>query len=136
MKILLDTSAIVEYRRHNEDVMLLIEEAEDSCTSSLCAFEVLAGSIKDLETESFIASLGALPFTLRDSKRAALVYSALVKAGKMVNIMDVLIYVQAAEHGLSIITKDRDYSIINTVTKGNLKVFTLQGERADKHGDP
>jgi len=125
MKVLLDSSAIIEYIKGNENVLKAMEEAQDSYTSALCAFETLAVADKDEDVESFISELSPLPFTLKDSKTAANIYSSLAKVGKMVNVMDVLIYSQAAERGLGIITKDNDYSIMNNVTKYGLKIFAI-----------
>lgn len=126
MRVLLDSSAIIEYIRGNREVLQVMENAEDIHTSALCAFETLAGAYKDRKTEGLIEDLSPFPFTLRDSRRAASIYSALSKSGKRVNVMDVLIYSQAAERGLAIITKDRDYSVINSVTKDNLEIFTIR----------
>lgn len=122
MKLLLDTSVIIDYTNGDEKVLDAINNADGVYTSSLCSFETLVGSLKNRDIERFLIELTPLPFTFRDSKRAANIHSILAKSGKKVNLIDVLIYSQAIERGLSILTTDNDFSIINDVIKGNLNI--------------
>ena len=122
MKLLIDTSAIIDYINGDEKILHIMDGADDVRTSSLCAYETLIGASGNKVAERFMADLSPFPFTFRDSRRAADIYRLISKKGKTVNVVDILIYAQAIERGLSILTKDNDFSLINNVVKGNLDV--------------
>lgn len=115
MKLFLDSSAVIELFKNNRDVVAAIEEADEVCTSSLCAYEVLVGE-KYVEAKGmkshykdaadFFETAATLPFNYGDAKKAAGVMAALSAGGKRVPEMDALIAVQAHSAGLTILTKD------------------------------
>jgi predicted nucleic acid-binding protein len=125
MKLLLDTSVIIDYTKGDERILDAINEADGVYTSSLCSFETLVGSSKNKDIERFLVELTPLPFTFRDSKRAASICLALDKLGKRVKIMDILIYAQAIERGLCILTTDNHFEIVNDAVKGEVKIVKL-----------
>ncbi len=111
MKILVDTSAIIEWRAGNPNAVRVINESENTNISSLSQFEVLVGDESE-KVKEFFRNFPLLPFTARDSLRAVSIYRALVKKGKIINTMDMLIAAQALERGLTIVTKDGDFDRI------------------------
>jgi predicted nucleic acid-binding protein len=122
MKLLLDTSVIIDYTKGDARVLDAVNNADGAYTSALCSFETLVGSLKSKDIEGFLVELTPLPFTFRDSKRASNIYSVLFKLGRKVNLMDVLIYAQAAERGMCILTNDSDFGIINDAVNGGLEI--------------
>jgi predicted nucleic acid-binding protein len=125
MKLLLDTSAIISYVNGDGRILQEVEKAEIVCTSSLCAYETLVGSKDDAKVERLVAALMPLPFTFKDSKRAAAIYGKISKSGRRVNVMDVLICSQALERGLAVLTRDRDFAKIRDASKQNFEIIQI-----------
>lgn len=111
MKILVDTSAIIEWRVGNPNVIRAINESENINISSLSQYEVLVGDESE-RVKEFFRNFPLLPFTVRDSLKAVSIYRSLAKKGKIINTMDMLIAAQALERGLTIVTKDGDFDKI------------------------
>ncbi|BFH73200.1 hypothetical protein SJAV_11440 [Sulfurisphaera javensis] len=47
MKLLVETSALIEYLRRNEKIKEIVEEADEIYISSLSVFELLSGRVKE-----------------------------------------------------------------------------------------
>ncbi|MDE1865827.1 MAG: type II toxin-antitoxin system VapC family toxin [Candidatus Micrarchaeota archaeon] len=114
MKVLVDASAIIEWRAGNPNAIRAINESENINISSLSQYEVLVGDESE-KVKDFFRNFPLLPFTARDSLKAVNIYRALAKKGKVINTMDILIAAQAFERGLTIVTKDGDFDRIKDV---------------------
>ncbi len=125
MKLLMDTSAIISYVNGDGRVLQEMEKAESVCTSSLCAYETLVGSQDEVKVERLVAALTPLPFTFRDSRRAAAIYAKISKSGRKVNVMDVLICSQAVERGLAVLTGDKDFAKIRDASKQGFDIILI-----------
>jgi len=117
MRILLDSSAIIEFLRGNSKVMDLIEQSDVIFTSVICAYEVLVGEmyrdkkgLKSLlkEVKELLRELNPIPLIIEDCIKA----SALMVKGKVVSVADILISAQAIRRNLMIVTRDLDFNII------------------------
>ena len=128
MKAIIDTSAIIEYRRGSAKVSQIIDDLDDFCTSSICSYEYLAASKgASQQDQKFLTSLTPMPFTFADSQVAAKISRLLARSGKKVNEPDVLIYTQALRKSLAIVTLDTDFAKINAIIKGNLQILNPDG---------
>lgn len=123
MNILLDSSAIISYLKGNDELRNIIESADEVLTSSLCAYEVLAGEnysrIKKNRTgnevATFLEDTTIVPLDQKDAEIAAEAQARLMVKGLEQNAIDVLIGASAARNELEIITKDSDYEVIQEV---------------------
>jgi predicted nucleic acid-binding protein len=109
MKILLESSAIIEYLKGNIYVREILEKAEDFYVSSLSVFEVLLGKVKEDEILDFLSSFKIVSFTKKDSILASKIYKKLKEKGKLIGIMDILISLQALNRELTLVSKDTDF---------------------------
>lgn len=127
MKFLIDTSALIGYAKNDAEAVRAVLGTEGVLTSALCSYEIMVGSPKSKKSklEGLLTELMPLPFTFRDARRAAAICESMSNQGKTVNVIDVLIYAQAMERGLGIMTKDKDFMIINDTAKGNLTITEL-----------
>jgi predicted nucleic acid-binding protein len=115
MKLLFDSSAIIEFFRNNQDAVQVVASADEIFTSSICAYEVLVGEMyreqKGLHSSSekakaFFEMRAVLEFNYADSVSAARIMSKLLLKGKKVDEFDVLIAAQALSRGATVLTKD------------------------------
>jgi predicted nucleic acid-binding protein len=111
MKILVDASAIIEWRANNPNAINAIRGSDNINISSLSQYEVLVGE-EDEKAKVFFREFPLLPFTGRDSLTAVSIYKSLSRKGKIINTMDMLIAAQAIERGLTIVTRDGDFDRI------------------------
>lgn len=124
MKILLDTSAIIEFLKGNIKVKDVVEKSLDVYTSTLCVYEVFRGALfleakgyrSDLNRiREFIGVLNVLDLKVEDVLKASEIWSKLKLQGITINDADVLIFAQAVNRGLTVVTKDRDFARIGEV---------------------
>ena len=124
MRILLDSSAIIEFLRGNSKVMNLIEQSDVIFTSVICAYEVLVGEmyrdkkgLKSLlkEVKELLRELNPMPLVMEDCIKASEISSALMVKGKVVSVADALISAQAIRRNLMIVTKDLDFNVIKEI---------------------
>jgi hypothetical protein len=126
MRLFLDSSAIIELFRNNPDVVAAIKDADEVYTSSLCAYEVLAGEkyaeAKGMKSHykdaaNFFETVATMPFDYSDAKRTADIMSVLSAKGRKVPEIDALIAAQAIAAGLTILTKDaKHFAVIGAET--------------------
>lgn len=110
MKVLVESSAIIEYLKGNEKVKEVIFEAEDFYVSSLTVFEVLLGKIEEeSKILDFLSAFKILNLTKRDSVIGSRIYKRLKDKGKLIGSFDILISAQAINKGLTLVTKDSDF---------------------------
>ncbi|MCH1771587.1 MULTISPECIES: type II toxin-antitoxin system VapC family toxin [Metallosphaera] len=113
MKLLADTSALIEFMRGNEKVRGVMLNADKIYASSLSLFELLIGSVVKEDILEFIYSLdGILPLTRKDSVVASTIYRELKDKGKLIGLVDILIASQAINRRLVLLTKDKDFERI------------------------
>ncbi|WP_338601817.1 type II toxin-antitoxin system VapC family toxin [Sulfolobus tengchongensis] len=116
MKILVDTSALIEFMKGNEKAKESMFNADKIYVSSLSLFELLIGRVVKKDILDFISSFdGVLPLTKRDSVTASSIYKELKDSGKLIGLVDILIASQAINRKLAILTKDKDFEKIREV---------------------
>ncbi|MEM2473070.1 MAG: type II toxin-antitoxin system VapC family toxin [Candidatus Bathyarchaeia archaeon] len=121
---MLDTSIIISILRGDKEVKGVIENLnkESLCTTTITQFELFSriyhkGLIKEgIILKRLIKSLTLLIFDEDSSDKAAQIMSSLLKAGKPINVIDVLIAGIALANGVEdIITKDEDFKVIEEI---------------------
>lgn len=121
---LLDTSIIISILRGDEKIKDVVEKLnkESFCTTTITQFELFSriyhkGLIKEgMIIKRLIKSLTLLTLDEDSSDKAAQIMSSLLKAGKPINVIDVLIAGIALSNGIEeIITKDKDFKTIEEV---------------------
>ncbi|MCL4379857.1 type II toxin-antitoxin system VapC family toxin [Candidatus Marsarchaeota archaeon] len=132
MKLFVESTVIVDYLNGVPAADRVVETADEVLTSALCAFEALVGekikmqknrASKIEKAESFFQDIGAVPFTLNDSKLASDIYARMAHKGSTVNTMDVLIAAQAVNRGLTVATKDKDFEVISKFVELKLELL-------------
>ncbi|MBO3768643.1 MAG: type II toxin-antitoxin system VapC family toxin [Thermoproteota archaeon] len=131
---LLDTSAMISVLRGDEEVKSIVENTtEELCTTTITRFELFSriyhrGLVKEEKVlRRLIKGLALLTFDEESSDKAAEIMGFLLRVGKPVNVIDVLIAGIAVANGVEeIVTRDRDFKTIEDVY-GHLKVVLLTG---------
>ncbi|MGC8597880.1 MAG: type II toxin-antitoxin system VapC family toxin [Thermocladium sp.] len=109
MKLLIESSTIIEYLRGNKEVKEVISSAEDFYISSLTVFEVLLGRIEENKILDFLSAFKTLNPTKKDALVGSRIYKRLKDKGKLIGGFDVLISAQAINRDLALLTKDTDF---------------------------
>lgn len=109
MKVLAETSTLIEYLKGNSKAKYYLENAEDIYISSLSIFEILLGKVKEQDILDFLSAFKVLSFTRRDSIVASRIYKELKNKGKLVGVIDILLSSQAINKRLTLLTKDSDF---------------------------
>ncbi|MDE1850836.1 MAG: type II toxin-antitoxin system VapC family toxin [Candidatus Micrarchaeota archaeon] len=126
MKLLLDTSALIELMRGNSLVAQIVEKSESTSISPISLYEVMVGitdKAKRSKLRHAFTDFAALPFTMQDAVTSANIGLELSGKGKAVNVLDILIAAQAVAHGLTILTGDKDF---NHISLANSDVSVIQ----------
>ncbi|MBB5254975.1 type II toxin-antitoxin system VapC family toxin [Sulfurisphaera ohwakuensis] len=121
MKILLESSAIIEYLKGNKKAKEILDNAEDFYVSSLSVYEILLGKINENKMLDFLSSFKVLSVTLKDSVIASRIYKRLRDKGILIGSFDILMAAQAINRDLTLVTKDTDFLRI----KGEYENFKL-----------
>ncbi len=125
--IAIDTSVAVGYLRGEVASVRGVEEAipltDSMCISAVSLFELLHPvQHRKLESQekvvrSFVHQLRLLPLDPDSAEESARIMGSLMRIGKPVNALDVLIAGTAVAHGVErLIARDRDYEKIAAVT--------------------
>ncbi|MEM2122686.1 MAG: type II toxin-antitoxin system VapC family toxin [Candidatus Bathyarchaeia archaeon] len=131
---LLDTSIIISILRGDEEVRDLVERLNKGslCTTTITQFELFSriyhkGLIKEgIILKRLIKSLALLTFDEDSSDKAAQIMGILLKAGRPINVIDVLVAGIALANGVEdIITRDEDFKVIEEIC-GYPKVTLLK----------
>jgi hypothetical protein len=109
MKVLIETSAIIEYLKGNMKVKEIISNSEDFYVSTLTVFEVLLGKVEENEIFDFLSAFNVIGLNERDSITASRIYKRLRDKGKLIGYFDILISAQAINRDLTLVTKDTDF---------------------------
>lgn len=109
MKVLIESSAIIEYLKGNAKVKEIISNSEDFYVSTLTIFEVLLGKVEENKILDFLSAFNVIGLNKKDSITASRIYKRLRDKGKLIGYFDILISAQAINRGLTLVTKDTDF---------------------------
>jgi predicted nucleic acid-binding protein len=109
MKVLIESSAIIEYLKGNAKVKEIISNSEDFYVSTLTIFEVLLGKVEENKILDFLSAFNVIGLNKKDSIVASRIYKRLRDKGKLIGYFDILISAQAINRGLTLVTKDTDF---------------------------
>jgi len=109
MKVLIESSAIIEYLKGNAKVKEIISNSEDFYVSTLTIFEVLLGKVEENKIIDFLSAFNVIGLNKKDSIIASRIYKRLRDKGKLIEYFDILISAQAINRDLTLVTKDTDF---------------------------
>jgi predicted nucleic acid-binding protein len=109
MKVLIESSAIIDYLKGNKKVKEVILNSEDFYISSLTVYEILLGKVKESEILDFLSAFRIINLTKKDAIIGSQIYKKLKDKGKLIGSFDILISAQAINRRLTLVTRDFDF---------------------------
>lgn len=129
-KVLIDTSAWVEYFRGNRKAAAMVHEREyyRACITGPVITELIQGLKTEKEKEVFTTALESIPqlaITDQDWFDAGIFGAQLRSKGLTVPLTDLIIYTIAGNNHCSICTLDKHFKAIDTVLGIKVEIFGL-----------
>jgi len=109
MKVLIESSAIIDYLKRNKKVKEVILNLNDFYVSSLTVYEILLGKVKESEILDFLLAFKIINPTKKDTIIDSQIYKKLKDRGKLIGSFDILISAQTINKRLTLVTKDSDF---------------------------
>jgi hypothetical protein len=109
MKVLIESSAIIDYLKGNKKVEEVILNSEEFYVSYLTVYEVLLGKVKESKVFDFLSAFKIINLTKKDVVIGSQIYKKLKDKGKLIGNFDILISAQAINRRLTLVTKDSDF---------------------------
>ncbi len=131
--MLFDTSAILDYLKGGRETREIVESEEEKrepiAISTISVFELLSPifhrrlSEEERTLRAFFRQTTVLSLDARSSEEAAKIMGALLRIGKPINTLDVLVCGIGLANGVDgIITKDRDFKEAEKVAELNVRL--------------
>jgi len=109
IKVLIESSVIIDYLKGNKKVKEIILNSEDFYVSSLTVYEILLSKVKESEILDFLSAFKIINPTKKDAIIGSQIYKKLKDKGKLIESFDILISAQAINRRLTLVTRDSDF---------------------------
>ena len=109
MKVLIESSATIDYLKENKKVKEVILNSDEFYVSFLTVYEILLGKVKESEILDFLSAFKIINPTKKDAIIGSQIYKKLKDRGKLIGSFDILISAQAINRRLTLVTKDSDF---------------------------
>lgn len=133
-RLLLDSSAYIAFKKRHPAVMEIVSQAELIFISPIVLGELRAGFLQgtkrdrnERELQLFLHAprIRVLALDEETSDRYAVIRVTLKKAGTPVAVNDLWIAASAMQHGLPVLTSDRDFQKIPQILVHHFSVLTM-----------